>query len=309
MSLSRPVSGAPNPAPSLTRAWFLALRPRTLSVSLSPVLVGTAAAWHDQGHILWLPLLAAVVAAALIQIGTNLFNDVGDFLRGTDTPDRVGPLRATAQGWLTPNQVQTGAWTAFGLAFLCGIYLAVHGGWPIVAIGLASLAAGWAYTGGPVPIAYSPLGEIFVWIFFGLVAVGGSYYLQTFSLSATALIAATLVGLHAAAVITVNNYRDMDGDARSGKRTLAVALGRPATSRIYRAEMLLPYLLLPLLASHLGWVAALPAASLPMAVALLQRFRREAPGPVFNQILGATARLQLIFSILLTFALMASAFA
>lgn len=296
-------------APSPWRVWFLALRPRTLSVSLSPVLVGTAAAWHDRGHVLWLPLLAAIVAAGLIQIGTNLFNDVGDFLRGTDTPDRLGPPRATAQGWLTPAQVRAGAWISFGLAFLCGIYLVVHGGWPIVAIGLASLAAGWAYTSGPKPIAYSPLGEIFVWIFFGLVAVGGSYYLQTFSLSATALLAAVLVGLHAAAVITVNNYRDLDGDARNGKRTLAVVLGRPSTYRVYVAEMLLPYLLLPALAYLLGWVAVLPTASLPLTLALLQRFRREPPGPVFNQILGATARLQLVFSILLTFALIASAFA
>ncbi|HJW23368.1 MAG TPA: 1,4-dihydroxy-2-naphthoate polyprenyltransferase [Rhodocyclaceae bacterium] len=297
-----PAAAAP---PSPWRIWFLALRPRTLSVSLSPVLVGTAAAWHDHGRILWLPLLAAILAAAFIQIGTNLFNDVGDFLRGTDTPDRLGPPRATAQGWLTPAQVQAGAWTAFGLAFLCGIYLAVHGGWPIVAIGLASLAAGWAYTGGPAPIAYRPLGEVFVWIFFGLVAVGGSYYLQTFTLSATALAAAALVGLHAAAVITVNNYRDLDGDARSGKRTLAVVLGRPATCRIYQAEMLLPYLLLPVFAGALGWAALLPLASLPMALGLLGRFRWEPPGPVFNQILGATARLQLVFALLLAIALMA----
>lgn len=291
------------------RAWFLALRPRTLSVSLSPVLVGTAAAWHDRGQVLWLPLLAAIAAAGLIQIGTNLFNDVGDFRRGTDTPDRLGPPRATAQGWLTPGQVEAGAWSAFCLAFLCGIYLAAHGGWPIVAVGLASLIAGWGYTGGPAPIAYRPLGEAFVWLFFGLVAVGGSYYLQTFSLSATALIAAALVGLHAAAVITVNNYRDLDGDARSGKHTLAVALGRPATRRIYAAEMLLPYLLLPLLAPVLGWAAVLPAASLPLAVALLQRFRREPPGPVFNEILAATARLQLVFALLLALGLMAPAFA
>jgi 1,4-dihydroxy-2-naphthoate octaprenyltransferase len=291
--------------PSPWRAWFLALRPRTLSVSLSPVLVGTAAAWHDRGQVLWLPLLAAILAAALIQVGTNLFNDVGDFLRGTDTPDRLGPPRATAQGWLTPAQVRRGAWTAFGLAFLCGAYLAAHGGWPIVAIGLASLAAGWAYTGGPAPIAYRPLGEIFVWVFFGLVAVGGSYYLQTFSLSATALIAAALVGLHAAAVITVNNYRDLDGDARSGKRTLAVNLGRPATRRIYAAEMLLPYLLLPLFAPSLGWAVLLPLASLPMTLSLLHRFNREPPGPVFNRILAATARLQLVFALLLALALMA----
>jgi len=285
-----------------TTAWFLACRPKTLSVSLSPVLVGTAVAWHDTHALLWLPLLAAALGAALIQIGTNLFNDVGDFLRGTDTPGRLGPKRATAEGWLTPGMVKAGAWLSFALAFLCGIYLVRHGGWPIVGIGLASLAAGWAYTGGPKPIAYGPLGEIFVFIFFGLVAVGGSYYLQTLKLTPMALIAAALVGIHAAAVITVNNYRDLDGDAKSGKNTLAVRLGRPAIRRLYTAQMLAPYALLPLL-TGLGWPATLPLLSLPLALKLIQRFRREAPGPVFNTILAATAGLQLSFAILLSLAL------
>jgi 1,4-dihydroxy-2-naphthoate octaprenyltransferase len=280
-------------------AWFLACRPKTLSVSLSPVLVGTAVAWHETHTVLWLPLLAAALGAAFIQIGTNLFNDVGDFLRGTDTPERLGPKRATAEGWLTPGKVRDGAWLGFALAFVCGIYLVAHGGWPIVAIGLASLAAGWAYTGGPKPIAYGPLGEVFVFIFFGLVAVGGSYYLQTLSLSATALIAAVLVGFHAAAVITVNNYRDLDGDAKSSKNTLAVRLGRQRTRHLYTAEILAPYALLPFLAG-LGWPAILPLLTLPLAIRLIARFYRETPGPVFNNILAATAGLQLIFAMLLT---------
>lgn len=288
--------------PGRLHAWFLACRPKTLSVSLSPVLVGTAIAWHDSGRLLWLPLLAAALGAGFIQIGTNLFNDVGDFLRGTDTPERLGPKRATAEGWLSVGRVKLGAWLAFALAFLCGIYLVWHGGWPIVAIGLASLAAGWAYTGGPKPIAYGPLGEIFVFLFFGLVAVGGSYYLQTLGLSTAALLAAALVGIHAAAVITVNNYRDLDGDARNGKNTLAVRLGRPATRWIYAGEMLLPYALLPLLGAELGALAALPLLSLPLAGRLIQRFHREAPGPVFNQILALTAGLQLAFALLLTLA-------
>lgn len=279
-------------------AWFLACRPKTLSVSLSPVVVGTAIAWHDAHTILWVPLLAAALGAAFIQIGTNLFNDVGDFLRGTDTPGRLGPKRATAEGWLTPGMVKAGAWLSFALAFLCGIYLVWHGGWPIVAIGLASLAAGWAYTGGPKPIAYGPLGEAFVFVFFGLVAVGGSYYLQTLTLTSIVLLAATMVGIHAAAVITVNNYRDHDGDKANGKNTLAVRVGRPATRRVYTAEVLAPYALLPLLSS-LGWAAAAPLLSLPLALKLISRFHREAPGPVFNQLLAATAGLQLLFAILL----------
>jgi 1,4-dihydroxy-2-naphthoate polyprenyltransferase len=280
-------------------AWFLACRPKTLSVSLSPVLVGTAVAWHDSGALLWLPLLAAAFGAAFIQIGTNLFNDVGDFLRGTDTPDRLGPKRATAEGWLTPGKVQAGAWFSLALAFLCGIYLVWLGGWPIVAIGLCSLAAGWAYTGGPKPIAYGPFGEFFVFLFFGLIAVSGSYYLQTFSLTPTVLLAAALIGSQAAAVITVNNYRDLNGDAQSGKRTLAVRLGRPLTRHIYSAELLAPYALLPLFAS-LGWRRALPLLSLPLAVKLIRRFHSETPGPVFNSILAATAGLQLVFALVLT---------
>ena len=288
--------------PGRLQAWFLACRPKTLSISLSPVLVGTAVAWHDTHRILWLPLLAAALGAAFIQIGTNLFNDVGDYLRGTDTPERLGPKRATAEGWLGARAVRLGAWLSFALAFLCGIYLVGHGGWPIVAIGLASLAAGWAYTGGPKPIAYGPLGEIFVFVFFGLVAAGGSFYLQTLTMTAVALIAATLVGIHAAAVITVNNYRDLDGDAKNVKNTLAVLLGRPATRQVYTAEVLAPYLLLPLLAPVLGWLAALPLFSLPLAIRLIRRFHREAPGPVFNAILAASAGLQLAFALLLTLA-------
>ena len=285
-----------------SRAWFLACRPKTLSVSLSPVLLGTAIAWHDSGALLWLPLLAAALGAAFIQIGTNLFNDVGDFLRGTDTPERIGPKRATAEGWLSVGKVRAGAWLSFGLAFLCGIYLVIHGGWPIVVIGLASLAAGWAYTSGPKPIAYGPLGELFVFTFFGLVAVGGSYYLQTGTIAANVLIAASMLGLHAAAVITVNNYRDLDGDARHGKNTLAVHFGRPATQRIYTAEMLLPYGLLAALAGQLGWLALLPLLSLPLALRLTRRFRHETPGPAFNQILAATAGFQLVFALLMSLA-------
>ena len=287
--------------PSRLQAWFLACRPKTLSVSLSPVLVGTSVAWHDTHTVLWMPLLAAAFGAAFIQIGTNLFNDVGDFLRGTDAPGRLGPRRATAEGWLTPGMVRAGAWFSFALAFLCGIYLVAHGGWPIIAIGLASLAAGWAYTGGPRPIAYGPLGEVFVFVFFGLVAVGGSYYLQTLSITPMALLAGSVVGTHAAAVITVNNYRDHDGDMASGKNTLAVRLGRVATRRIYAAEMLAPYALLMPLAG-LGWPVTLPFLSLPLAVSLIIRFRRESPGPVFNAILAATAGLQFAFALLLSVA-------
>ena len=293
--------------PSRARAWWLALRPKTLSVSFVPVLVGSAAAWSQTHVFHWAPALVALLAAMLIQIGTNLHNDVADFERGADTPQRLGPPRATAMGWLPAAAVRRGAWLAFGLAFNFGVYLAWYGGWPIVAIGLASLTAGWAYTGGPRPVAYTPFGEVFVWLFFGIVAVGGSYYLQTLSVSVVALLAAAMIGLFAAGVITVNNYRDLDSDALAGKRTLAVCLGRSAVQRVYLAEMFLPFVLLPLLAVLAGkgvWLA-LPLLLLPAVLAQVGRFRREAPGPVFNELLAHTARLQLVFGVLLAIALVA----
>lgn len=292
--------------PSRLQAWWWACRPRTLPVSLSPVLVGTAVAWYEQGTVLVLPLLFAILAAALIQIGTNLFNDVADFERGADTPNRLGPRRATAEGWLSAAQVRRAAWCSFALAFLCGLYLVYHGGWPIVVIGLSSLLAGWGYTCGPWPIAYRPLGEVFVCLFFGLVAVCGSCYLQTLSWSDTAFFAAILVGVHAAAVITVNNYRDLDEDRLHGKLTLAVRCGRRLTRRIYAFEILLPFILLPLVlyfCPDLGWLAWLPLLSLPFALRLIVRFYRTAPGAAFNLLLAATARLQLLFTLLLAGAL------
>jgi 1,4-dihydroxy-2-naphthoate octaprenyltransferase len=291
--------------PSSARAWWLAIRPKTLTVSLVPVLVGSAVAWSQTHLFHWLPAVIALLAAMLIQIGTNLHNDVSDFERGADTPARLGPPRATAMGWLPGDAVRRAAWIAFGLAFNFGVYLAWYGGWPIVGIGLASLLAGWAYTGGPRPIAYTPLGEVFVWLFFGLLAVGGSYYLQTLSISVAALVAGGMIGLLAAGVITVNNYRDLESDALAGKHTLAVALGRRGAQGVYVAEMLLPFVLLPVLAvvTGRGWWLALPFFLLPAVLGQLRRFRREAPGPVFNKLLARTALLQLAFAVLLAIAL------
>jgi 1,4-dihydroxy-2-naphthoate octaprenyltransferase len=291
--------------PSARDAWWLALRPKTLSVSLSPVLVGTALAYAEHGSVLLWPAALALLAAVLIQIGTNLHNDVSDFERGADTPDRLGPPRATAMGWLPAPAVRRAAWAAFVLAFLLGILLVVRGGWPIVCIGLASLAAGWAYTGGPRPIAYTPLGELFVMVFFGLAAVGGSYYLQTLMLSPSALLAALMLGAFAAAVISVNNTRDLATDARAGKHTLAVFIGRQAMSRVYLAELLLPFLLLPLLAVSVerAWWMALPLLAAVPASGLYRRFAAMPVGTGFNALLGETARLQAIFSLLLAFGL------
>lgn len=295
-----------NSPPSPVTAWLLAFRPKTLSISLVPVMVGSSVAYAETGAILWLPLLVALAAAMLIQIGTNLHNDVSDFERGADGDERLGPPRAAASGWLSPAAVRRAAFACFGLAMLLGVYLVWHGGWPILLLGLASLAAGWAYTGGPRPIAYSAFGELFVWLFFGLGAVMGSYYLQTLRLGWDALVAATMVGLFAAAVIVVNNYRDLDSDRKIGKNTLAERLGRSASQVEYALLLLAPYLLLPLLAglTGSGWKLGLPLLSLPLAFSLLRRFRSEPPGPVFNRILAQTAQLQLAFGILLSMGLL-----
>lgn len=279
-------------------AWLLATRPKTLMLAFTPVLAGTTLAWAQTGAVLWLPALAALAGAMLIQIGTNLHNDAADFARGADTPERFGPARAVASGWLSARAVARAALACFALAFACGIYLAWHGGWPIVALGLASLVSGWAYTGGPRPLAYSGLGEVFVWLFFGLGAVLGSYWLQTFRLDWQAFAVAAMLGSLAAAVIVVNNYRDLDSDRKVGKRTLAVRLGRAGSRVEYGLLLLLPYLALPLLG--LRWGMALPLLSLPWAIVLLRRFAREPAGPVFNRILAQTAALQLVFGILLS---------
>jgi 1,4-dihydroxy-2-naphthoate octaprenyltransferase len=280
--------------------WLLAIRPKTLSLSLVPVAVGLALAWHETHQFVLLPALAALAAALLIQIGTNLHNDAEDFARGTDTAERLGPPRATAQGWLSSRAVMRGAYAAFGLAFLIGLYLVWRGGWPILAVGLASLMAGYAYTGGPRPIAYSASGELFVFLFFGLVAVLGSYYLQTLSLSLPALAGAGAIGLLAAAVLLVNNYRDLNSDRKAGKLTLAHYLGGRG-SRIFYGVLVLAPFLLPL-ALHLD-TAWLVLFALPLALWLLTRFIRETPGPAFNRILARTALLQLLYGVLLSVAL------
>lgn len=287
--------------PSRSQVWWLALRPKTLSVAAAPVVAACALAWGEQGALRWLPALVALLAALLIQIGTNLLNDVGDFERGTDTPDRLGPPRATAMGWLSARQVKRAGFLALGGAFLLGIYLVWVGGWPIVGLGIASLICGWAYTGGPKPIAYGPFGEVFVWLFFGLGAVLGTYYLQTDGLSPAAWLMAHMLGILAAAVIVVNNTRDREGDARASKLTLAVRLGRKGCNVEYGLLLLAPFVLLWPLAAELqrGWRGALPLLLLPWALSLVARFLRQAPGPGFNPLLGETARYQLFFSLLL----------
>ena len=276
--------------PTGWRVWWTATRPRTLSIAATPVLLGSALALAEGAALAWLPMLAALCCAVLIQVGTNLHNDAADFERGTDRPDRAGPLRVTAAGWARPSEVRRAALISFALAFLLGGYLVAVGGWPILAAGVASLLAGWAYSGGRHPISHPPFGELFVLAFFGLVAVAGSHWLQAGHASWNAWLAGLATGLPAAAVLLVNNYRDIEDDLRGGRRTLAACIGRPASRRVYAVLMLLPYAILPLLAASgtrgalLGWLA------LPFSLALIRRLHRTEPGPALNLLLAGTAQ-------------------
>ena len=285
----------------MTRAsqWLLAIRPKTLGISIAPVVAGTSLAWAETGQINWLVAVAALMGAIFIQVGTNLHNDAADFERGTDTGDRLGPARAAAQGWFTTRQIKNAAFLAFSLAFIPGIYLAWIGGWPIIILGLISLAAAYSYTGGRKPIAYSASGEAFVFIFFGLTAVMGSYYVQTMQLSLNSFLVAVCIGLMAAAVLMVNNYRDLDTDRKAGKYTLTHYLGRERAKILYLVLMLVPFLL-PFFINGRFSEAWLLLLALPFSLVLVYRFFTQSPGPAFNTMLAQTAQLQLFYSILIS---------
>lgn len=217
---------------SRAEAWVLAVRPRTLTAAIAPVLAGTGlAAFHDV--LAWAPAIAALVGAVFIQIGTNLANDYYDFMRGGDTEDRVGPLRVTQAGILAPETVRRGMIVVLGAAVLVGVYLVWIAGWPIVWIGLASVACAVLYTGGPFPLAYHGLGDIFVFVFFGLIAVGGTYFVQALTWPPDAVLAGVGVGALSTSILVVNNLRDIETDEKAGKRTLAVRLGARGTKIEY----------------------------------------------------------------------------
>jgi len=295
------LAAASTSRPALLLAWWLALRPWSFTISLAPVLAGASLAALD-GHAVQPALVAAaLLASVLIHAGTNLQNDVGDFRRGADLAGRVGPPRATTEGWLSPAQVQAAAAACFALALVPGAYLAARGGWPILAIGLASIGAGAAYTAGPRPIAYSGWGEAFVILFFGMVAVGGMYYLHAGTVGAAALLAGAAVGLLAAAVLVVNNLRDIDSDRRIGKNTLAVRRGVRFTVFEYALLMHAPFLLALALAMQEGRGGLLaPLLLLPWATRLAVQVHRAPAGAWLNGALASTAKLGLLFTVLLS---------
>lgn len=279
-------------------SWVLASRPRTLPAATVPVIVGTAAAYSVH-RAAYGPALAALAGALLIQIGANFANDVFDFKKGADTSERLGPTRATQAGLISPRQMYFGMGLVFGLAVVFGFYLLAVGGWPIVAIGLLSILSAMAYTGGPYPLGYHGLGDLFVFLFFGLVAVCGTFYVQALAVAPVAWIAALPVGFLAVAILVVNNLRDIATDAKAGKRTLAVRLGRKGAEAEYAVLVFAAYLV-PVAGSMLRVVSfwtLLSWLTLPLAVGLWRRVRTE-EGRALNPVLGETARLELLFGVL-----------
>jgi 1,4-dihydroxy-2-naphthoate polyprenyltransferase len=289
------------------RIWLMAARPRTLPAGIAPVLVGTALAGFE--HVFHpLRFVAALLGSVFIQVGANLSNDYSDARRGADADDRLGPVRVTAGGLVPPRQVLIATYVSFGIAVLIGIYLIVVAGWLLLAIGAASILAGVLYTGGPRPYGYEGLGEVFVFLFFGVVAVAGSYFVQLKHLSWEALVLSVPVGLIAVAILIVNNVRDIDSDRRAGKRTLAVRMGRRRT-RVFYATTLAAAYLIALVTWVVGplaaWVA-LPWLTIPLAVRLVGTVRSRTDGAALNGALAGTGQLQLIFCVLLSAGLLLS---
>jgi 1,4-dihydroxy-2-naphthoate octaprenyltransferase len=289
------------------RMWLMAARLRTLPAAVAPVLVGTSIAVTRD---VFRPgaFIAALLGAILIQVGTNLSNDYSDARRGADTEERLGPMRVTAGGLVPPKTVLLWTYLTFGAAALCGLYLVAVAGWELLVLGIFSILAGVLYTGGPRPYGYEGLGEVFVFLFFGLVAVAGSTFAQLESWPWEAFALAIPVGLLVTAILVVNNIRDMDTDRRAGKRTLAVRLGRERARMEYTGLMALGFLvLLPIAAieivdsdswSALWWL--LPWLTAPLAVKLVGVVRTRVDGPTLNGALARTAGLQLLFCVLLT---------
>jgi 1,4-dihydroxy-2-naphthoate octaprenyltransferase len=284
--------------PGSLRAWVLAARPPTLFAAVVPVLVGSACALAA-GAFRPLPALAALVGALLLQIAANFANDVFDYEKGADTAERLGPVRAVQAGLLTAESVRRGLWVTLGLSLLVGVYLTAVAGPAIVVIGLASMLAAVAYTGGPYPLGYHGLGDVFVMLFFGFVAVGGTTFVQTGEVTPLSLYAAVPVGALATAILVVNNLRDRETDARAGKRTLAVRLGERGALIEYFTLLSLAYAVpLALYASGRAGIGALaPLLTLPLAAALVRKVARER-GPALNPLLARTAKLLFVHGVL-----------
>jgi 1,4-dihydroxy-2-naphthoate octaprenyltransferase len=285
----------------------MAARVRTLPASVAPVLVGTSLAL-GAGHFDPLAFAAALLGAVFIQVGTNLSNDYSDARRGADSEDRLGPVRVTAGGLVPPKQVLIATYASFALAVACGAYLVAVAGPELLAVGAASILAGVLYTGGPRPYGYEGLGEVFVFLFFGIVAVVGSYFVQVQELPWPAFVCAVPVGLLASAILVVNNLRDIDSDRRAGKRTLAVRLGASRTRTLYTLMLAGAFASAPLpwaLGSMTAWLL-LSWAAVPLALRVARTVRTRTDGPSLNGALARTGALQLIFCLLYSAGILAS---
>ena len=291
-----------SPSAAGWRIWLLASRPATLPGMFTPVLVGTAAGVAARGDDLRLgAFLAAMAAAMLIQIGTNFANDLSDFASGADHAGRLGPVRATHSGVVTPAQMRTAAMIVLGLAAVIGVYLIVVAGWPVLVVGVAALVAAVAYTGGPWPYGYHSLGDPLVFFFFGIVGVMGSYYMQLEQLSWTAAAAAVPLACTVTAILVVNNLRDIDSDRQAGKRTLAVSLGDRATRAEYALLMAAPFVLAVIFKTTdlYPWWSLQTLLALPPAIYLVRRVLTGATGVTLNPLLQMTGQTHLLYGVLL----------
>jgi len=291
------------------RIWLMAARPRTLPAAIAPVLVGSAAAAEAADSFRWGAFIAALIGSIFIQVGTNLANDYSDAKRGADTEERLGPVRVTSSGLIAPRRVLYATWAAFGVAVAAGIYLTAVAGVLILIVGVLSIAAGVLYTGGPRPYGYAGLGELFVFLFFGLVAVNGSYYVQLEDLDGLPFGLSISIGLLSTAILVVNNVRDIDTDRRADKRTLAVRLGRERTRRLYAGCVIVAFAALPItlaLTDGPAW-ALLGLLAAPLVVRPARAVFERTDGPALNGALAGTGALLAAFSLLVSLGLLIAA--
>jgi len=287
--------------------WVLATRPKTLPAAMAPVVVGSAMAYVHHRFAL-MPAIACLAVALLLQIGVNLANDFFDFSKGIDTEDRLGPVRVTQSGLIPPGRVKSAITMVFVSSLLPGLYLISIGGWPVVFIGAASIIAALAYSGGPFPLASHGLGDLFVFIFFGLVAVCGTYYVQALDLRPMVVLMGIIVGLLITAILVVNNLRDITTDRNTGKRTLAVMIGKHKTRLEYTVLLAGAYAI-PVFLWFGGFASAwllLPLATLPLAFLQIRLIRQPSDGTALNDLLAKTAKLSFFFSVLLAIGLILS---
>jgi 1,4-dihydroxy-2-naphthoate polyprenyltransferase len=286
---------------SKIRAWLLATRPRTLPAAIAPVILGTAMAIADK-HFAWLAAAAACSVALMLQISVNIANDYFDYRKGIDTEDRLGPPRVTQSGLIPPKQIRAGMALTLILSLIPGSYLLAVGGWPVLTIGLACIVTALAYSGGPFPLASHGLGDIFVFIFFGLVAVCGTYYVQALRLTPMVWLMGSIEGLLITAILVVNNLRDIQTDRQSGKRTLAVIIGDRGSKVEYLLLLGCAYAIPVILwlSRHASAWMILPLISLPLALSLMRFIWKSPGGSILNQALAKTAKLALVYSLLLS---------